>query len=314
MNHSDVWIGELVRCLAALAPDTAREEALIAEVLGFQVGKQASDQPVLALPARRTTAAPQAPAAATPQRADMPAPLEVGIRVVRSRDVSVRADEQPWRRSAIELPVEQPSHIGFEPRHEALFKAGWTRALLSTLCATAVRQGPLDIAALVARIALGHPLTELPRQPRFTLQKGIQLLIDDADSMMSFTRDVSELADRIVEVVGRDRTSLLRFEEHPERDTEYGVSSYRLPPPGTPVLVLSDFGLGRSGTRRAATIGAWLSLAARLESMQCPMLAIAPVPYPRLPRALVARVQVVSWDRRTSVADVRRAEKRERRW
>jgi hypothetical protein len=237
---------------------------------------------------------------------------------VQSRSVAELGPDQlpSWRRDPVPLETEQGSHLGFEPNFDPLFDTRWTRAIVGALCAVMTRDGAVDVPALVDRLARCQPVTQLPVRRRPTLRLGIQLLVDEGPGMMPFRRDVRDLALRITQVVGVDRTSRLSFSDHPLRvdeDDDEGDprNSYRLPASGTPVVVLSDFGLSRgAGQRGAASLSEWLRFAALLRSGGCSAIGLVPLPSGRWPRELSRAIKLVMWDRRTAVGEARRVASR----
>jgi hypothetical protein len=89
------------------------------------------------------------------------------------------------------------------------------------------------------------------------------------------------------------------------------LQPFRLPAPGTSVLLLTDLGIGGgSNRRRWPRKDSLLSLARRLAAQQSALVALVPYPASRWPVDIDRRIGLVFWDRRTTVADVRQARRR----
>ncbi|WP_437941088.1 hypothetical protein [Sorangium sp. So ce341] len=139
---------------------------------------------------------------------------------------------------------------------------------------------------------------------------GVQVLVDRSDTMVPFLRDEAELVERVQRVVGAEATAVLRFEQNP---LVAGPGPRRLwrpytpPAAGTPVLVLSDLGIGGQALDEVDPTTAWLDFIEIVGRAGCPLVGFVPAPPGRWPAALVGRMALLSWDRTTTVADAARA-------
>ncbi|WP_437552575.1 hypothetical protein WME97_14885 [Sorangium sp. So ce367] len=193
---------------------------------------------------------------------------------------------------------------------EPLFAAPVTRSLLGAALAAQRPDGPVCVEFLVERLARSLPIERVPRALHRTLRMGVQVLVDRSDTMMPFLRDAAELVGHVQRVVGAETTNVLRFAQNP---LVAGAGPKRLwrpyapPAAGTPVLVLSDLGIGGRALDEVDPTTAWLDIVAIVERAGCPLVGFVPYPRERWPAALVGRMALLTWDRTTTVADAARA-------
>jgi hypothetical protein len=127
--------------------------------------------------------------------------------------------------------------------------------------------------------------------------------------MESFASDQVFLRDEILKVVGKDRTEVLAFSGTPLRgaggDFREDWTEYEPAPSGTPVLVLTDLGIGRPQlSSERAHADEWLEFAALVRRCNCPLIAFVPYPETRWPD-LRQVMTVLHWDRPTNASTVR---------
>ncbi|WP_327065451.1 hypothetical protein [Kitasatospora sp. NBC_01302] len=197
------------------------------------------------------------------------------------------------------------------PRNLPLLAPRSTSAVLQAALSRAAWEGELDIARTVHRLATGRPLAQVPRHGVPTLRFGVQVLVDLGLGMEPFHRDQQELIGQVRNTVGRERTEIRYFEHSPLRGAGAGArlswEEYSPPPRGTRVLVLSDLGLGGPALdRHRSTPGEWQALAARLARAGCTAVGFIPYPPGRWPRWASEVMELVHWDRRTTVGRVGR--------
>jgi hypothetical protein len=129
--------------------------------------------------------------------------------------------------------------------------------------------------------------------------------------MEPFARDQDHLLDEIQQAIGKDSTEILHFRDNPLRGAGSGAiwtwQSYACPAPGTPVLALSDLGIGGPflNPDRSST-SEWLSFAEKLSGHSCPLIAFVPYPENRWPPELARQMTLVCWDRPTTVGTISR--------
>lgn len=302
-------IADLLRAQAALAPADDRTRAAIAHALGFAELSESTPVPVENAPpdAPRRSAPPPRPESTAPERERL---APVGF--------EVPAGGEPFWRGA-EPPPEAPPDLRPILFHAPLLPPRRSRALLAAGLATREAEGPVDLESLVEKLARAHPVPELPRRSWLSLRRGVQVLVDIGEGMEPFARDQQEVAGRMRRLAGRTVVRELAFRRCPVRGAGEGPvwtwGDYETPPAGTPVLLLSDLGIG--GPVLAAdrsTPGEWRTFVERVRAKRCPVVALVPFPARRWPGWVSRSFAAVVWDRGAGLGDVRRALERVRRW
>ena len=238
----------------------------------------------------------QSPPAESGEDPDLPRLTPVGR---DERELSA-----PWRAAAPLEPFDPARHLTPLARRAPLFDPRWTRELLAALIATDVADGRLDEAAAVALIAAGRPLDPLPLLARPSLRRGAQVLVDVGEGMEPFVDDAWDLVERIERIAGEAQVSSHAFWDAPLRGVAPDLDPYEPPPPQTPVLVVTDAGIGGPSPRLERSRPAeWLELATRLAERGSPVILIVPYRRERWPAAL-RRLKLVEWDRRTTARPV----------
>jgi hypothetical protein len=193
---------------------------------------------------------------------------------------------------------------------EPLFDPRWSRILVVGIAQTEAATGLIDLEALVGTLARARPVQHLPRKSGWTLRRGAQVLIDLGEAMLPFTRDQERLVGQLRDLVGKERLEEVRFEGCPavrQHGADPSAGWYRPPHPGTPVVVLTDLGVGRPppGSVRA-TIADWMAGATVIQRGGSTVVALVPYPIARVPRSLRRVVAVVTWDRSTTPSSLRK--------
>jgi hypothetical protein len=310
-----IWLGDLLRARALLGPLDEAQTAFVARLLGLA--------PVAHVPWDVTHDEPSRPAAedieddldaAHARSHDMQIPSATGEseRPAHARLEPVGrvpgATMRPWEEVEALEPYVSERH-GAPLPHEPLWEPRWTRELVTAALATSTAGLAIDERRAVDVIARARPLTVVPRVPRRTLALGVQVLVDVGEGMAPYARDRTRLAGEIREVVGRTRTSVLRFSGSPARGAGPGARPawrrYVPPDHGTPVVALTDLGIGASSLDAGARPTAdWLDVACRLERRDSRLIALVPYPPRRWPMPLRRAITIVHWDRTTTVAEV----------
>ena len=164
---------------------------------------------------------------------------------------------------------------------------------------------------VVEHLARAWPFARLPRALVPTTRRGAQVLLDRGDGMQPFRADVGDLAARIGAVVGRPRAGERWFVRTPTLDPDEPdlapADRYGFPKRGTPVVLLTDFGIGASGDPQRASTEDWVAFVTDARQARLPVVAFVPYPRDRVPAAIRRLVVVIHWDRPTTIRDVQRA-------
>jgi formylglycine-generating enzyme required for sulfatase activity len=147
----------------------------------------------------------------------------------------------------------------------------------------------IDLPRAIERLALGKAAQDLPHRRRRQWGAIVQIWIDTSSRLIPYLEDFKAIAAELTRRLGRDQVEVfsgaapngLVWTYQASRQRQ---SSYRLPPPGTHVLVLGDLGaLDReSGTPSAE----WKAFARRLRSRNCHPLALVPTVLGAVPAEL----------------------------
>jgi hypothetical protein len=244
---------------------------------------------------------------ASPLSDDMPTlPSELVKVTDAAAPVSPWGENVPVLPTANEQSASEP--LGFEP----LLVPTWTRALLSAAVARRVNDGPIDVKRVVELVARGEVTVNLPRYPRPTLARGVQVLVDRSETMLPFLEDQTWLEEQVQKVVGPGCLTTLYFEGCPTRRAGPGGKSgwkkyptARQPKSGTVLLLLTDLGIGRPlWPGASAGEGEWLEFAAAIRKRACPVVALVPYGPARWPASLQKFMTIIQWDRPTSASFV----------
>ena len=313
-NANDIWLGDLVRAFTALRPENVATRAQIAALSGFaweeeqpsQTGQKASPPPLE--PARAST--PKEPLLQPQAAAQLPDTEHAQL--LPWVAVSEPLRDAEWQ----SLPVLEPHAEREESAlpHLPLFRPEWARALVTALAATKLPIGPVDSQQLVDTVAHGRPVQRIVRKPRWSLARGLELLIDVAPGMEPFTSDQLELAAQLREHVGPGLVHELQFAHCPARGVfvEGKREPYAWPDHGVPVLALSSVGIGGPAADPArGRVDEWVSFARQLQARNAPLRVLVPQCARRWPPALREHAALVEWDRSTTAAVIARVLARE---
>jgi hypothetical protein len=313
MHRGEISIAERLACIARLKPDRRAREQLWKALHAIEVEPRA---PLL------RTQPPPTPSPAPAVKPSLPAPphslppATVG-KAHESRPFELHElarDEGavlpwPWE-SEPALPGESSDYKS--PPFDLLLPPLARTAILAGALSMRAREGEVDLPEVVETLARGQPLKHLPRLPVPTLRRGIQLLVDVGEGMLPFARDRAELVEAIQHLV--PRTELKMFVGCPSRGSGSGARSqkgwprWRPPARGTPVVLLSDLGLGGPQLSLDRALSAeWLAFCARARRAGCPLVAFVPYERQRWPRPLARAMILVTWDRGTTAGQVRHA-------
>lgn len=216
-----------------------------------------------------------------------------------------------WLNERDRQPVllDTPANINYEPPFEPLFARHLVRAILATALAMRRPDGPIDLYEVIDRRTCRRPAEPLPRLPQPSLRNGAQVLLDRRTAMMPFFKDQNRLAATLRAVVGREACRIIQFFRTPHRIAPLGeieTDDYTLPPADTPVLLVSDLGIGEAPLEEiAVTTDEWIAFAERVRRALCPVIAFVPYRRSRWPQDLQRLITIIPWDRVTTAGMVR---------
>lgn len=191
-----------------------------------------------------------------------------------------------------------------------LFPASRSRAILSAALATWSVCHDLDVDRVIAAVANRRPLRQLPLCRAPTLRRGVQVLIDRADGMVPFRLDEDALILNLERLFGSGRIQLFQFKHCPTRGVRQRASSrraYQSPSSGTPVLVVSDFGIGAPiEDDDFANVIEWLLFVRDVARAGCRVVALTPFAPRRWPAPLARAVTFLHWSENTTARQVAR--------
>lgn len=323
VNKEEIWLGDWVRVLRKLKPADELSRARVVGLLGFKwQAREKTMNPIspslskTALIRDKEEVASQS-GPSNPSSQDKP-PMDRSntksqavtdlLTPLAVSQVATRKLHNPWK--AIK-PIEEVTerHLRGALPYEPLFKNSWSRSILAAVVARQQPIGGVDTEQLVGMVAKGVAIQRIPQLSVRTLTKGVQLLIDNGVAMEPFQRDLMQLVRSLNAVVGASRVEEVHFSNCPTRgcfeSQGVGIIPYSLPGPGTPVLVLSDLGIGGPtlhGHRSSAL--EWTRLARQLENQGSSLIVLIPYPRSRWDKRLTQSIIHVPWDRSTSLSRV----------
>jgi hypothetical protein len=301
MTRGEISIADVLRSLASLKPGNAEAVETLCELLHFELAPKAVPTPGIEEPS---------PPAPRPPPPEPPPPPVLGKLSSQLRPLPPREEApMPWA-GITPLPA-QPT-VMERPAMEPLLPPLVRTAILSTAIATREEAGEVDLEKTVDVIASGRVLTRLLRTSVSSLRRGVQVLADVGEGMLPYASDRGELITAIQASVGKEQTRVLMFAGTPRRKAGPGPrhtwGPWSPPPRGTPVLLLTDLGLGGPLiSHDRAPLGEWLRLCEEALRAGCPLLAFVPHEPRRWPPELARVMTLLPWDRGTTVSAIRHA-------
>ncbi|WP_374368563.1 hypothetical protein [Dongia sp.] len=319
--RAEISLADLLRAIAVIRPENDAETRAIAALLGFDPAIPGAEM------ATRSAAVPDLPKDSPFPRHTQPVPLPPPVTPPTPPDPdstggSIRISER--RRSSRSAPAWLANTAAMKSGalREAhapapLFQPRWVRALLGASLAARRPIGPPDLTRAVETLARGEALRVLPRQPILTMAAGVQVMIDIGERMQPFWHDRANLIRDLRRVVGSDSIDFLQCKGTPERtrrnDAEDWEAYLTQQPPrfGACMLIVSDFGLGAISDAHGASPHTWIAFARQLARRGHRVVGFVPFPPARWPDSLARAIDLVAWDRGSTVGRIsamRRAE------
>lgn len=198
-----------------------------------------------------------------------------------------------------------------KPVLESLLNKNSSRSVILTILATISQEGDVDFNRIIDTLCKNSIVKDLPRLNLATLRRGVQLLVDVGESMGPYKRDQIYLQSEIRRIIGKENTSVFRFVGTPLKGVKTGFqlefSNYTAPRPGTPILLLTDLGIGQPPfSKDPANVGEWIEFINTIKRNKCPLIALVPYRNNRWPIQLKPLLHIIYWDRSTRLLEVRR--------
>lgn len=199
-----------------------------------------------------------------------------------------------------------------EPPHGVpLVRRSQQRAVATLLAGRAV-PGDIDLVETVRRAASRQSLLPVPRRLRWSTNLGMQLHVDMGPALDPFRNDIEQLHDALATIASPHGVVERGFEGDPREITWpprlVGHGARRslggcLPPPGTPVLVVTDLGIAVPRAGSAPGPRALLDHHRLLDQAGCTVRYLVPYPPERWPVPLRG-LPIVEWTDDLGAGDV----------
>ncbi len=162
----------------------------------------------------------------------------------------------------------------------------------------AQREGrSMDVASAVAELSQGRVLKRIPYRLIRSWTTTCQIVVEICPRTDMFRDDFAELCTKVMQMRGSAGLDIVVLRDGPAalcRPDVFQEQGYRIPEPGTPVLILSDLGHYDSSGNESR---AWCRFTRSLKKKGLQPVALTPTP-PRLWNAALANlILLVSWDR-----------------
>lgn len=298
MNDAPIGVGDVIRAIAAIAPDQPSRWPDIARALGFELPRLEAKPPAVG-----QAESPLIGGETTVYRQQGVARHEASLPVLAPlpEPASGRAPE-PFLVEVQPLEADAATADRPVPALQPLLAPATAPSIVRATAVMPQPRGPLDVTALVQAVARRRLPARLPRRRREAIAHDVVLLRDLGEGMAAFSEDVEGFADALRRAAGRHAVRKRGFLGRPA-DVLARLGVHR----GTAVVVLTDLGLtplARPDERGSAR---WLELAAMARRAGARVTLLVPWTAERWPPDIASRLALVTWDRGTGVAQVLRA-------
>jgi hypothetical protein len=329
--RTPISLADALHAAAALAPRDAEARAAIEELLGLSptsarsvvplnlgpwkasadaaVGHATAERSALSVPSQSSVASPDVDSPPPGALTVLDIPSEQTARVTRVFGERRTPRPPQWWETHEDIQAE-PAAAAAIPV-PPLLAPRIDRAIVAAALATYVEEGDVDVDLLIERVASGEAIETVPRQVVQTLRRGAQVLIDAGPGMDPYRQDVSRLIDRFKAIARSDLVMVEPFLGCPSRGddgSDEAQSRWSPPPPGTPVVVVTDLGIGGPirGRDRATPLE-WLAFARSVRAAGHPLIGFVPYEPRRWPPRLARTMTLLHWSERTRIGTVKRA-------
>jgi hypothetical protein len=184
---------------------------------------------------------------------------------------------------------EKVSAVHVDP----LVEQNFLSALLFELFSQEAEGKWIDIQGYIKSISSSHPLKQIPRIGRRSLQRGVQCVFDVSTSMDPFQADMILLRTEIERLFSASEVDLVVSRGCPSLPNALSGKSYRLPAWGRTVLAITRL---RTSTEISLGGVRWLEWLRMLQKRQCKCTILAPCDPAEIPREAHKLATVVAWD------------------
>jgi len=302
-SHGAVGRADLLRMLAIAPVETLMLDGEGDNWLGYVGGSDPAPDFALSVPALSSE-----PVASPPPTWRPPLQMPSALTVIEQQQrpaiaVTDMADRAPLRplgpRSA--APLVRRRRVDFQDLVPAA-------RLLPAVCrqVAAVRGGDVDLPRLTAALAACRLPPRLPRRTVRRWPADLVVVLDFSARLWPFRKDMHRLARWLLRCCGRAELSLRVFNDGPgggwsdwcacqrtEAWLQPPVVPWRMPPEGTPVLIVGDLGL--SSLAGSSEAEAWGEFVATLRRARVRPVALAPIGARQLPPDLSRTLPVLRW-------------------
>jgi hypothetical protein len=324
MRKPLISLGDALRVAVDLKPRNGETRTAIVKMLGLEFEPTTPAQRSIGAwkpsSAESVITAQRKPEISEPIRIERPAlqpdrlpehraPLTITIKQTR-KGSGVFDPPEGLNESSKTLDTEsEPSSVAPTP---PLFRRVVRRGILAATLSTLVPEGDLDTDRILRTICDGQPIERLPRLPRATMRRGVQVLLERSPSMDPFRQDQCDLVKALTDILTADRLEVLYFAASPFRGVGSGARStwreWKPPPRGTPILAVTDLGIGGPMIEEdRPSPGEWLRFARRAEIAEHLLIALVPYEVVRWPPTLARAMPIIHWSERTTAGQIRRA-------
>lgn len=174
----------------------------------------------------------------------------------------------------------------------------------------APRAGAVDVLRLAEAIAAGRLLSRLPRRKTLGWSPELIVLADYNPRTLPFWDDFNRLCQRLLAMRGAFGLSIRKAGYLPGghytlwRQPDAVPQTWRMPPPGTPLLILSDLGLLESP--ESAVRAHWLRFGRQLAAAGLAPVVLAPLSPSHIDAELTASYRIAPWSRASRLTRQRR--------
>lgn len=307
-RQPDIGLTDVFKALHFLSPTSERSKQAIVGALGFDwilpSSELSSSETIDSGDEQNpATTAAEAVEEEKEDNTEMTSPPAKLLEARQETEIElVDAFHADWGELSLLPETDVKNHLG-KSRYVPLLNENWFRGIMSSLLATESPSPEIDFKQIEKSLLRLAPLERIPFRSRYTLERGVQILLDTSESMQPFWRDETELVAALKHLIDSHKVWVFEFEMKrlPRPYLTWQNRSMEGLQTAIPVLIVSNFGGAHKGIRK---IGEFKPLAALLEhakNKKCPLTALVPLTEEKFPSDLKDFVPFsFVWDRTSS--------------